>query len=78
MVCAVVLLAMELVGFVFFMAGTHGWITPLRQPVSTDFVSFYAAGRLADTGTPALVYDQAAHHAAEQAATEPGIAYNYF
>ena len=65
-------------GLLFFVAGTHGWITPLRRPVSTDFVSFYAAGRLADAGTPALVYDQAAHYAAEQAATEPGIAYNYF
>jgi alpha-1,2-mannosyltransferase len=77
-VCAAALLALELAGFAFFMAGTHGWITPLRRPVSTDFVSFYAAGRLADAGTPALVYDHAAHHAAEQAATEPGIAYNYF
>jgi alpha-1,2-mannosyltransferase len=78
MVCATVLLLLELAGFVFFVAGTHGWITPLRRPVSTDFVSFYAAGRLADAGTPALVYDQGAHYAAEQAATEPGIAYNYF
>ena len=78
MVCAAALLALELAGFAFFVAGTHGWITPLRRPVSTDFVSFYAAGRLADAGTPALVYDQAAHYAAEQAATEPGIAYNYF
>jgi hypothetical protein len=78
MVCAALFLALELAGFVFFVAGTHGWITPLRGPVSTDFVSFYAAGRLADAGVPALVYDQAAHHAAEQAATEPGIAYNYF
>jgi alpha-1,2-mannosyltransferase len=78
MVCATVLLVLELAGFAFFVAGTHGWITPLRRPASTDFVSFYAAGRLADAGTPALVYNQAAHHAAEQAATEPGIAYNYF
>ena len=78
MVCATVLLLLELAGFAFFVAGTHGWITPLRRPVSTDFVSFYAAGRLADAGTPALVYDQGEHYAAEQAATEPGIAYNYF
>ncbi len=78
MVCAALLLVLELAGFAFFVAGTHGWVTPLRRPVSTDFVSFYAAGRLVDAGTAALVYDQAAHHAAEQAATEPGIAYNYF
>ena len=72
------LLVLELAGFAFFVAGTHGWIAPLERPVSTDFVSFYAAGRLASAGTPALVYDQAAHYAAEQAATEPGIAYNFF
>lgn len=45
--------------------------------MSTAFVSFFAAGRLATEGTPALVYDHAAHYAAEQAATGPGIPYNY-
>lgn len=72
------LLGVEIAGFVFFVAGTHGWIVPLHGATSTDFVSFYAAGRLADAGTPTLVYDQAAHYAAEQAATQPGILYNYF
>ncbi|MGH7060151.1 MAG: glycosyltransferase family 87 protein, partial [Stellaceae bacterium] len=37
-----------------------------------------AAGRLADAGTPQLAYDRAAHYAAEQQATQPGITYNYF
>jgi alpha-1,2-mannosyltransferase len=76
--CAAILLRLELVGLAFCVAGTHGWIVPLKGPISTDFVSFYAAGRLADEGTPALVYQPTAHHAAEQAATEPGIAYNFF
>jgi len=76
--CAAILLCLELAGLAFCVAGTHGWIVPLKGPVSTDFVSFYAAGRLADEGTPALVYEPTAHHAAEQAATEPGIAYNFF
>jgi alpha-1,2-mannosyltransferase len=75
---AALLLCVEVIGFAFFLAGTHGWIVPLQTPLSTDFVSFYAAGWLADSGTPWLVYQQAAHHAAEQAATQPGIVYNYF
>jgi glycosyl transferase family 87 len=75
--CAV-LLVVEIAVAAFFVAGTHGLITPPEQPLSTDFVSFYAAGKLADAGTPALVYDQAAHHAAEQAATQPGIPYIFF
>ncbi len=73
-----ILLICELLGFVFCVAGTHGLVVPLRHPTSSDFVSFYAAGRLADSGTGWLAYDQVAHYAAEQQATEPGIAYNFF
>jgi len=51
---------------------------PLPKPASTDFVSFYAAGALADAGTPQLAYNEAQHHAAEERATEPGIDYNFF
>lgn len=72
------LFGFELAMLVFFIAGTHGWLVPLASPASTDFVSFYAAGSLADAGTPWLAYDHTAHHLAEQQATEPGIAYNYF
>lgn len=73
-----ILLTCELLGFAFFVAGTHGLIVKLHNPTSSDFVSFYAAGRLADAGTGWLAYDHAAHYAAEQQATEPGIGYNYF
>jgi len=73
-----ILLAVEIVLFLFVVAGTHGLIVPLAKPTSTDFVSFYAAGKLANAGTPELVYDQAAHYAAEEQATEPGIVYNFF
>src|SRR5437764_7941702 len=75
---AALLLCLELALFVFFVAGTHGWIVPLDRPTTTDFASFYAAGSLADAGTPQLAYDQAAHWAAEQAATAPGIEYQFF
>jgi alpha-1,2-mannosyltransferase len=75
--CAV-LLAVEFCGFLFLVAGTHGLIVPLGTPVSTDFVSFYAAGSLAAGGTPELAYDHAAHYAAEERAAEPGVEYRFF
>jgi alpha-1,2-mannosyltransferase len=73
-----ILLAIEVSCFLFLVAGTHGLIVPLDAPTSTDFVSFYAAGSLADAGTPELAYDQAAHNAAEEQATVPGIEYRFF
>src|SRR5271167_2104947 len=73
-----ILLAVETALFLFLVAGTHGLIVPLAEPTSTDFVSFYAAGALADSGAPELAYDQAAHDAAEQRATAAGIEYRFF
>jgi alpha-1,2-mannosyltransferase len=75
---AAVLLAVELAVFAWLVAGTHGWIVPLATPTTTDFVSFYAAESLADGGAPALAYDRAAHLAAEEQVTGPGIRYQYF
>ncbi len=72
------LLALEVAVFLFLVAGTHGLIVPVGRPTTTDFVSFYAAGSLADSGTPAAAYDQAAHLAAEERATQPGIGYQFF
>ncbi len=76
--CCAVLLALQLAGFVFIVVGTHGWIVPLTRPTTTDFVSFYAAGALANEGTPALAYDHAEHLAAEERVTETGIEYQFF
>src|SRR6516165_10155215 len=73
-----ILLAIEVACFLFLVAGTHGLIVPLDTPTSTDFVSFYAAGSLADAGTPELAYDQTAHNAAEEQATAPGVEYRFF
>ena len=72
------LLALEIVIFLILIAGTHGWIVPLEHATTTDFASFYAAGKLAIAGTPQLAYDQAAHYATEQAVTAPGIEYQFF
>jgi alpha-1,2-mannosyltransferase len=77
-VYAAILVVIELAAFAFLIAGTHGWIVRLDKPNTTDFVSFYAAGRLADAGTPALAYDQTAHLAAEEAIAGRGIQYQYF
>lgn len=60
------------------IAGTHGWLVPGVGANTTDYASFYAAGALADAGTPALAYDEPAHRAAEEAATRKGIEYEYF
>jgi hypothetical protein len=73
-----ILLAVETALFLFLAAGSYGLIVPLPKPTSTDFVSFYAAGGLADLGTPELAYNRHAHYAAEERATEPGIVYNFF
>ena len=76
--CCSILLAFEIAVFLFMAAGTHGLIVPLPKPTSTDFVSFYAAGSLADAGTPGLAYDRGEHYAAEQRASQAGIEYNFF
>jgi alpha-1,2-mannosyltransferase len=75
---AAILLALQFAGFVFIVAGTHGWIVPLGGPTTTDFVSFYSAGALADAGTPALAYDPAAHLGAEERVVGAGIEYQFF
>ncbi len=73
-----ILLITELLIFAFLVAWTHGAFTKIDPPTTTDFVSFYAAGKLALAGTPALAYDQTAHYAAEVVATAPGIGYQFF
>jgi len=75
---AAILLAFEVITFLFIVAGTHGWIVPLKEPNTTDFVSFYAAGSLADQGNAQAAYDPVRHLATEVAATEPGIKHVIF
>jgi hypothetical protein len=75
---SLIFLIVEILVTLFFVAGTHGWIVPLEGARTTDFASFYAAGKLAAAGTAQLAYDQAAHQAAEWAATAPGIKYQFF
>jgi hypothetical protein len=72
------LLAFEVAAFLLIAAIQRNFIVTLERPTTTDFASFYAAGALADAGTPELAYDRAAHLAAEERATSPGIPYYYF
>jgi alpha-1,2-mannosyltransferase len=71
------LLTCEVLFLGFLVLWHHGAFIPI-PPQSTDFVSFYAAGKLALAGTPTLAYDRVAHAAAEVAATVPGIPYQFF
>jgi hypothetical protein len=73
-----ILLAAQTALFAFFVAGTHGWIVKLPGPTTTDFVSFYAAGKLADAGSASLAYDHAVHLAAEESVAGTGIGYQFF
>ena len=75
---ATILALFEMALFAFCVAGSHGLIVTLDHQPSTDFISFHAAGALADAGMPWLAYDHAAHHAAEEAIHGGEVAYNYF
>ncbi len=73
-----ILLALNVLLLGFLILWHHDVFVPIDPPTSTDFVSFYAAGKLALAGTPALAYDRLAHAAAETAATVPGSPYQFF
>lgn len=74
----VVLLCVELSFLGFIASWQHGLFGGQVPASSSDFVSFFAAGKLALAGTPASAYDRIVHQAAEYAATQPGIPYQYF
>ena len=68
------LLLSQILGFLFMVAGTHGAFGPMPiPPTTTDFASFYAAGILANRGTPEAAYDPVAHRAVEFEAIAPGV-----
>jgi alpha-1,2-mannosyltransferase len=76
---AAILLFYELVAGGLLIAQTHGAFGALNgPPATTDFISFYAAGLLADSGAAHLVYHKAVHYAAEVALISPQIPYNFF
>ncbi len=78
MAWASVLLVLELAFMGFIAAWQHGLFFPVEHPHSADYVSFYAAGKLALAGTPALAYDHAAHLLMQQQTTHTGESYQFF
>ena len=76
--CCGIALACQLLVLIVMICGTHGLIVRTTRPTTTDFVSFYAAGRLAVAGIPQETYDPVAHFEAEQQATAKGIDYVHF
>ncbi|HEX4181715.1 MAG TPA: glycosyltransferase family 87 protein [Caulobacteraceae bacterium] len=63
-----ILFTITLATLVGWVAFSHGGLDPLGKPLGTDFLSFWAASRLALGGHPALAYDLARHAGAERAA----------
>ena len=74
-----ILLGLQVFGLLFFIAGTHGAFGPMPSPpTTTDFASFYTAGRLANQGRAGDAYDAASHGQAEAAVIAPGVAEKRF
>ncbi len=78
MAWATVLLVLELAFMGFIAAWQNGLFFTVEKPHSADYVSFYAAGKLALAGTPALAYDHAAHLLMQQQTTHSGESYQFF
>lgn len=71
------LLAMA-VSFCFLFLVVTALVTMLRDPYQMDFISYWAAGKLALAGQAPLAYDFAAHRAVElQATLVAGIPFGY-
>ena len=67
-----VLLVMLGLSALLFLGLSRNGIDPMGRPIGTDFISFWAAAKVAATGHPAAVYDIATHWAAQKAQF-PGV-----
>ena len=74
-----ILFTIEVLVFALLALATHGYFGPMNPPASSDFLSFYAAGKLADQGQANAVYDQARHWAMERMVFgDPRVPYYYY
>ena len=74
-----ILFAVEVLVFGLLALATHGYFGPMNPPGSSDFLSFYAAGKLADQGQANAVYDQTRHWAMERVIFgDPRVPYYYY
>jgi hypothetical protein len=69
---------MQVCLFGIFVAGSHNVFVHLPRPTTTDFASFYAAGKLANEGHAAAAYDRGAHRRMVQSVTSPDIEYRQY
>jgi len=64
---SLILFAVNVLGFALWIGLSHGGIDPAGKPLGTDFMSFYAASKLALSGHAAQAWDPYAHQAAQDA-----------
>jgi hypothetical protein len=73
------LFLLESLAFLVIALATYGLFGPMKTPSSTDFISFYAAGYLANLGLAPLVYNQDIHQSAvREIFGDPALPYYYF
>jgi hypothetical protein len=73
------LFLLESLAFLIIAITTYGVFGPMKTPSSTDFISFYAAGDLANRGMAPLVYNQDMHQSAvREIFGDPALPYYYF
>ncbi|MBS0644264.1 MAG: DUF2029 domain-containing protein [Proteobacteria bacterium] len=75
---ASLLLVLELLLLAIAVAASHGAFGGVGKPSTTDFMSFYGAGRVVNAGTPALTYNHDVHWAAQQATSGAETPYIFF
>jgi alpha-1,2-mannosyltransferase len=63
---AMIALGIEFLALLVLAVRIYGLFLPIEPPTSLDFISFYAAGDLANHGTPQAAYDPALHELAEK------------
>src|SRR5277367_1539215 len=74
----IVLFYTELLLLLLLALWQRGVFVAVTTTTASDFVSFYAAGKLVVAGVPQLAYDQVAHYLAQQEATAVGAPHQYF
>ena len=73
------LFLLESLAFLIIAVTTYGAFGPMRTPSSTDFISFYAAGHLANLGLAPLAYNQDIHQSdVREIFGDPTLPYYYF
>jgi alpha-1,2-mannosyltransferase len=73
-----ILLSISLIGFLGWMVLCQGLIADVGQPAGSDFMSFYAASKLALSGHGELAWHPASHAATENAIFGQDIGYYIF